>query len=190
MADEFKLDTYYNFVKDNVVYIHDEFDWGISKHVLHDFKKLIDEKSPLTEGRITIDVCSNGGYVAMLSELLALVELAKEKDIIIETRAMSMAHSCGSILLASGTKGHRSASPLTKVLVHHPTSYNISATGEQLEREYARTKFLNATFKQLLERYTTIPKKKMDEMLEDDSYYVYGDDLIKFGIVDKFEYQL
>jgi len=190
MSDNDRLEKYYNFVQDSVVYIHDKFDWGISKHVIPDFKNLINYHKTLKKGKIIIDICSYGGYVDILSELLSLVEIAKAKGIIVETRAMSMAHSCGSILLASGTPGHRYASPLTRVLVHHASTYSSASTDIQLQREYDTAKRINVLLKQLLQKYTTIPVKSLTAMLSDDSYYVYGEDLLKFGIVDEFTYEL
>jgi len=189
MTDDLK--KYYNFVKDDVVYIHGEFDEGISKHVIPEFKALINNRLKMKNcGRIVIDICSNGGYIYILSELLALIEIAKEGGIIIETRAMSTAHSCGSILLAAGTVGHRIGSPMTQVLVHHVNIYTQSATDKQLDREYVKAKHLNEMMKGLLKRYTKIPTKTLTEMLDDDSYYVYGEDLIKFGIIDKLAYEV
>lgn len=188
MNDE--LEKYYNFVKDNVVYIHGSFDEGISKQVIPAFKKLITDKMALVEKIIVIDICSNGGYVYILSELLALIEYAKEQGITIETRAMSTAHSCGSILLASGTKGHRFASPMTRVLVHHVQTYTQASTDTQLTREYENAKYIAVLMKDLMKKYTNIPAKELDAMLSDDSYYVYGEDLIKFGIVDEFAYKV
>lgn len=184
------LTKYYNFVKDGVVYIHGNFDDGISKHVIPEFKELIEDRIHKRNSKITIDICSNGGYVSILSELLALVEIAKANDIIIETRAMSMAHSCGSYLLISGTPGHRYASPLTRILVHHARTGSHATTDIQLDREYATAKHINTLLKQLLNKYTKIPAKTLTAMLSDDSFYVYGEDLIDFGIVDEFTYEL
>ena len=185
-----KLEKYYNFIEDDVVYIHGSFDEGISKHVIPAFKKLISEKLPLTQKIIIIDICSNGGYVYILSELLALIEYAKEQGIIIETRAMSTAHSCGAVLLASGTRGHRYASPMTRVLVHHVQTYTQASTDSQLTREYDNAKHIAVLMKDLMKKYTDIPAKELTAMLSDDSYYVYGDDLIKYGIVDEFTYKV
>jgi len=184
------LNKYYNFVKDGIVYIHGEFDDGVSKHVIPDFKELIKSQMQLKAGHIVIDIASIGGYVYILAELLALVEIAKDTGIIVETRAMSTAHSCGSILLASGTPGHRCASPWTKVLVHHASTYSRASTDIQLNREYDSAKHINELLKQFLQKYTKIPAKTLIQMLSDDSFYVYGEDLINFGIVDEFTYDL
>lgn len=185
-----ELENYYNFVRNDTVYIHDDIDSGISKHVIPAFKKLIEHESKLCAPKIVIDIASSGGYIYIMGELLALIEAAKEEDIIVETRAMSEAHSCASILLASGTPGHRYASPMTRVLVHHAQQGNNTSTGIQLDREYNNAKHVNKVMEGLLKKYTKIPAKTLTAMLSDDCFYVYGKDLVKFGIVDEFSYEL
>lgn len=181
---------YCNFVKDHIIYIHGDFDCGISKHVIPLFKQEITRQKQFKDQKIVIDISSTGGHISMLAELVALIEMAKSDGIIIETRAMSHAHSCGSILLASGTVGHRFVSPMTRVLVHHTRHWYDTSTDTQIEREYEHAKHVSQIMKKLLQRYTKIPAKILTAMLADDSYYVFGDDLIKFGIADKFAYEL
>lgn len=179
-----------NFVADNVVYIHGEFDETITTEVIHQFRELIANQAMVKESIIIIDINSPGGLVSYLSELIALVEEAKALGITIQTRAMSEAHSCGAMLLMSGSPGMRLVSPFTQVLVHHATSGFIHSTDKQLERNVARAKHTNDMIEKLLKRYTKIPKKTMTEMLSDDSYYVTGKELIDLGIADLLLYDL
>lgn len=180
----------YNFVKDEVIYIHGDFDHSILRNVIPDFKKLISQQEKLRNGKIIIDIHSNGGYINVLADLLALVEQAKSKDIKVYTRSMAAAHSCGAVLLMSGTKGCRSVGPFSRVLVHHATQYTRSSTDLQLQREVEQATHLNKILRQAILSYTNLTQRKMDEMFNDDSYYVYGEDLVDFGIADTFEYTL
>ena len=189
MSDEESNDKL-NFVKNGVVYIHGDFDYSISSDVIPDFKKLIESQKKLKNGKIVIDINSPGGYISVLSDLLALVELAKKEDIIIETRSMAAAHSCGALLLMSGTKGHRYVSPLSYVLVHHATTYSRSSTDTQLQRDFDRHQHLNKIMRKIINNYADIPTKELNKMLDDDNYYVYDDKLIEFGIADKLAYEI
>lgn len=179
-----------NFVRDNIVYIHGDFDDTITTDVLHPLRKLIASVEKLKDPKIIVDIASNGGYVYVLAELIAILEGAKKKGIIVETRAMSHAHSCGAVLLMSGTKGHRHVSPLTYVLVHHASGGSYHSTDKQLVREFERAEHLNAMLRKLIEKYSKVPKKELDEMLIDDSYYVFGEKLVKFGIADTISYEV
>ena len=133
----------------------------------------------MKEGKIIFDICSPGGYIQVLSELLALIKQAKEAGIIVETRSMSVAASCGAMLLVAGTEGHRYGSSYLQVLVHHSTQWSVTSTDEQIERDVNRRKFQNTWLRKHLEDSTNIPKKELDAMLSDDGYYVYGDNLLK-----------
>lgn len=178
-----------NFINDNTVYIHGAFDENVSK-LLHQIKRIIKRQSEYKHAKIIFDISSNGGYVYVLFELLALIEEAKKLGVIVETRSMSTANSCGAILLMSGTVGHRYGSPLSYVLIHHPIGGFTHSTEKQLERTVAQSQHLNKTMKKLIQKYSNIPAKELEEMLCDDSYYIYGDKLLKYGIIDHITFKI
>jgi ATP-dependent Clp endopeptidase proteolytic subunit ClpP len=67
---------------------------------------------------VVIRVDSPGGSVYALNRMLGAVETLKEQGVTVVTMCNGIAMSCGSILLAMGSKGHRYASKHSRVLVH------------------------------------------------------------------------
>lgn len=179
-----EADKKLNFVSGNIVYIHGEFDKSVMTDVIDSFTKLIDEQSKLKDGKIIVNICSNGGYLFTLAELLALVELAKDKGVIVETRAMSTALSCGAILLMSGSKGHRYASNWTQVVIHYGERWTRCTTQKQFSRQSEWIKYIDEVMLKTVRKYTIIPESEIQEMFHEDDYTVKTEDLLTFGIVD------
>lgn len=72
---------------------------------------------------IPVVVASYGGAVCGLFEMLSAIEDAKARGVIVATYSPSHAMSCGSLLLAAGTKGHRYAADLAEIMVHQVSSF-------------------------------------------------------------------
>lgn len=180
-----KEKTKQNFVStSNVIYIHDIFDEDIVRNVLASFDLLIKEQSSKKDGKITIDIDSDGGYTRYLKSLLLRVEKAKKEGIIIETIVSASAYSCGSMLACSGTKGHRYISEFSEHLCHLGSGTLTANTDLQLERGSERLKahfdFVRNTYK----KYANIPN--LEEVIKDDCLFVRGQTIIDWGLADKF----
>jgi ATP-dependent protease ClpP protease subunit len=125
-----------NFIENDIVFIYGKFDDTISTHVIPGFFDLVKNESKKKDGKIVIDINSHGGYTRILYQLLAIIENAKSKGVIVETRALGVAMSCGSILAASGTKGNRFISENTTHLCHLGSSGFRVYTDTQLDRAF------------------------------------------------------
>ncbi len=181
-----KKDLESNFVSGNTIFIHDDFDQDISSMILPQFDSLIESEKVKKDGKIIIDIDSNGGYTRYLSSLLARVEKAKSENIIVETRVFACAHSCGSILACSGTKGSRFISRTAEHLCHLGSGGLQAHSDIELERQSERVKahfdFVRSCYKQ----YANIPK--LNQVIKDDCLYVRGQNIIDWGLADKFFY--
>jgi ATP-dependent protease ClpP protease subunit len=184
---ELKKDTIYlNTYSNNTVYIHDNFDDSLSL-ILPNIDFIINEQKDKKAGKIIFDICSNGGYAYILKELLNRVEYAKSQDIIVETIVRSQAYSCGSMLAISGTKGHRYIGEYAEHLVH------LGSAGMRVQdnTEFSRMKdYIQRHFdfvKNVYKKYANI--ENLDTKIENDSWYIYGEDCIKQGMADKFLYE-
>lgn len=173
-----------NFVSDEILYIHGDFDYTISQHVIPAFYQLIEREKNKKEGKIIIDINSCGGLTQYLHQLLGMVEKAKKENIIIETRALSYAMSCGSMLACSGTNGHRFISETTTHLCHLGSGGVYAKNDIELERQSDFLKehfnFVRKTYK----KYAKIPD--LNKIIKDDSLYITGQKIIDWGLADKF----
>lgn len=173
-----------NFVIENIIYIHDEFDDSISNNVISFFDKLILSESSKREGKIVIDINSIGGSAWQLKSLLMRVEKAKSLGIIVETRVSAIAYSCGSMLACSGTKGHRFISEHAEHLCHLGRGGFIAETDKQLDRQSQRIKKHFDFVRDLYKKYAAIPN--LNQVIKDDSFFVYGKQIIDYQLADKF----
>ena len=184
---QLKKDTIYlNTYSNNTVYIHDNFNDSLSL-ILPNIDFIINEQKDKKEGKIIFDICSHGGYAYILKELLNRVEYAKSQNIIVETIVRSQAYSCGSMLAISGTKGHRYIGEYAEHLVH------LGSAGMRVQdnAEFSRMKdHIQRHFdlvKNVYKKYANI--ENLDTKIENDSWYIYGEDCIKQGMADKFLYE-
>ncbi len=169
-----------NFIKHNQVYIYDVFNESIMKKIIPGLIKHIKSKPK----KITFYIDSRGGYVYVLKNLLAQIEIAKKKGIIIETHVMGKAYSCGSILAASGTKGYRFVSPFAEHLPHlgaasSGTVHNDVEAERMNERIKSHFDFVRDCYK----KYASI--RHLEDVIKNDNYFIRGKKIIKEGLADK-----
>ena len=173
-----------NFIENDIVFIYGKFDDTISTHVIPGFFDLVKNESKKKDGKIVIDINSHGGYTRILYQLLAIIENAKSKGVIVETRALGVAMSCGSILAASGTKGNRFISENTTHLCHLGSSGFRVYTDTQLDRLYKNSKTHFNRIRNLYTKYAKIPD--LENVIKDDALFIYDEQCVEWGLADKF----
>lgn len=178
--------TKLNFVSsNNTIYIHGEFDDTMSENIIPLFHAAIERESKIKEGKIIIDIASHGGIANYLKIFLSLIEKAKKEGIIVETRVLSHAYSCGSLLAASGTKGHRFIGEFAEHLCHLGSGSTGTVINDtELERSSARIKAHFDFVRTLYKKYATIPK--LDSVIKDDHFFIRGQQILDWGLADKF----
>lgn len=175
----------HNYVDaDGNVYILGEFDESISENVVPALVKRIKELDGHTEdSKIFFYINSNGGFCHELYNLLALIDIAKQKGIEIYTIITGRAYSCGSMLAIHGD--HRAIYKYGTHLMHLGEAGTINHTFKQLERE---TNNIKEHFENIVKMYvdnTNIPEKKIREMLLDDSCFLNAEQCKEMGLVDE-----
>lgn len=80
---------------------------------------------------LPIEIDSYGGEVDVLNEMLSKIEDFKSKGGIVVTYCGSKAMSCGSVLLASGSKGYRFVSPRAHVMIHEVSGIEFGKLNDQ-----------------------------------------------------------
>jgi ATP-dependent protease ClpP protease subunit len=173
-----------NFVANNKIYIHGNFDEDIIFNILPIFDDLIKNQKILKEGKISIDIDSNGGYARYLNSLLMRVEKAKQEGVIIETIVSAYAYSCGSLLAVAGTKGHRFVSESAEHLCHLGSGGLIVKNDVELERNNDRLKSHFDFVRKHYKKYANIPN--LNQVIKDDCLFVRGQKIIDWGLADKF----
>jgi ATP-dependent protease ClpP protease subunit len=174
-----------NFMESNNIFINGDFDDSIMKNIIPKLLKEIDIQADKKTPKIKIYIDSRGGYVNVLLNLLALIEIAKKKDIIIETYVFSRAYSCGSILACAGTKGNRYISYNAEHLCHLGMGDPGQVINDtELERGAERIKFHFDRIRMLYKKYADV--LNLEEVIKNDNYFIRGNDIIKNGLADKY----
>lgn len=95
---------------------------------------------------------------------------------------MGMAASMGAILMASGAKGHRTALPNARLMLHQPHG---GASGQASDivihaQEILKTrKRLN----EIIVKHTGQSIDKVEQIMERD-YYMTSEEAVEFGLID------
>lgn len=174
-----------NFIQNDNIYIYGVFDDSISKYIVPDLLKLIEDKKRIKKSSIHFYIESCGGYTYLLKILLAIIENAKNAGVIIKTFTFSMAYSCGSLLACAGTKGHRYISHDSENLLHLGGAGSCSIrTDKQLERYSTKAKSHFDFVREIYKKYAKV--KDLEKVIKDDNYYIRGQEIIDNGLADKF----
>lgn len=174
-----QIPTQTNFVANGAVYILGDFDSTISMNVIPRLVELIGKKMSEKEPAINIYINSYGGEAKELYGLLCLLQSAKNSGIKIITTILGRACSCGSMLAVMGDE--RYMYKYAMHLAHLGMQCDAVSTNEQIDRTSRKWKW---HFKQVLDHYsvcTGCPKKKLEQILKDDSCWLTPDECIELG---------
>ncbi|HUU86418.1 MAG TPA: ATP-dependent Clp protease proteolytic subunit, partial [Candidatus Glassbacteria bacterium] len=132
---------------------------------------------------LTFIINSPGGDIA---ETNALIDLLDNIPLEIKTVGLGECSSCGAILLASGSKGHRTAGPNTSIMIH---TYSWGTEGKHHELVAARQS-QDAMYKQQIDfwirhsKYTTKNQVEKYLLSKEDRYFT-APQALEHGIIDK-----
>ena len=178
-----ELVTKYKFLKDRRLFITQDIDDSIMEFT----KNLImwnmeDEQNniPIEDRKpVYIYILSYGGQLDQIMTLIDVINLSKMK---IKTINLGVCASAGCLLLMSGTKGERYAVKNSWGLVHQGSG-GASGTASMVEAQTQNyKKILEMVKKLILEKTNITPTQYSKKKLQE--WYVYGEDMIKLGIVD------
>lgn len=175
--------TMTNFIANGAIYILGEFDSSISMNVIPRLVDLIHTKASEKDPVINIYINSYGGEVKELFGLLCLLQTAKAMGIKIITTVLGRACSCGSMLAVVGHE--RYMYKYAMHLAHLGIQSDAVTTNEQIERASKKWKW---HFEQILDHYfvcTGCSKKKLEQILKDDSCWLTPEECIKYGFATK-----
>lgn len=172
-----------NFVCDDKVYILGNFDRSISSEVIPGLMNIITMKRNTVNPVIEIYINSHGGSAYELFGLMSVIDIGRLSGIKFITYNLGIAASCGSLLAVYGD--HRYMSKYATNLMHLGQAGSMFSTFKQMERQNENNK---KHFNKIIDIYaasTKINKKKITELLTDDSLYLDPKQCLKYGLCDK-----
>jgi len=163
------------------VYVN-TFDEESVRIFIEDMTKAQSTSQPI----IPIYIDSYGGDVYAL---MAMIDIVKLSDKPVATICMGKAMSCGAVLLACGTKGHRYISPNATVMIHDVSSFS-EGKSEEIKSDAAETERLQKMFYKILDKECERKDGYFDKLVFNkgrSNLYLDADQCVKHGIADQIK---
>jgi ATP-dependent Clp protease protease subunit len=169
-------DIYSRLLKERIVFIGTPIDDTIASLVI---AQLIFLEADDPEKDISIYVNTPGGSVTAGLAIYDTMQYIKPD---IATICIGQAASFGAILLASGTKGKRSALPHSRIMIHQPWG---GVEGQAADIEIQTREILNHRKKlnEILAKHTGQSMEKIEKDT-DRNYFMSADESLAYGIID------
>ncbi len=174
---ERSYDIYSRLLKDRIVFLGEEVGDDLANAIIAQFLFLESDDS---DKPIQFYINSPGGSVSAGLAIYDAMQLVKAP---VYTHAIGQACSMGAFLLAAGQKGHRSALPNARVMIHklssgvHGQYDDIKATMKEIDR-------LNDVLLQLLATHTGKTLTQVTDAMARDNW-MNATEAKEFGIIDQ-----
>jgi len=90
--------------------------------------------------------------------------------------------SCGQLLLISGSKGKRFATPNSRILMHQISSMTWGKLSD-MEVDIDESKKLQEIIESMIVKYTKMNRKQVNELMQRDSY-MSANEALEAGLID------
>ena len=177
MRGERSYDIYSRLLKERIIFITGPIEDGMASLVIAQLL-FLEAENPKKE--ISMYINSPGG---MVTSGLAIYDTMQFVRPPVSTLCVGQAASMGSLLLAAGEKGQRSALPNVRILVHQPKGgFEGQATDIMLHAQEILN--LKKRLNEIYMKHTGQPLQKIEDVLERD-YFMTAEMAKDFGLVDK-----
>jgi ATP-dependent Clp protease, protease subunit len=170
-------DIYSRLLRDRIIFIGTPIDDTIANLVI---AQLLFLESEDPEKDIYLYVHSPGGVVTAGLAIYDTMQYIKPQ---ISTICMGMAASMGTILLAAGTKGKRSALPHSRIHIHQPLG---GVSGQVADIEIHAKEYLKMRQKlnEILAHHTGQSVERLEKDTDRD-FYMSPEEAKEYGIIDE-----
>ena len=177
MRGERSYDIYSRLLKERIIFITGPIEDGMASLVIAQLL-FLEAENPKKE--ISMYINSPGG---MVTSGLAIYDTMQFVRPPVSTLCVGQAASMGSLLLAAGEKGQRSALPNVRILVHQPKGgFEGQATDIMLHAQEILN--LKKRLNEIYRKHTGQLLQKIEDVLERD-YFMTAEMAKDFGLVDK-----
>ena len=174
---ERSFDIYSRLLRERVVFVGTPIDDQIANVVV---AQLLHLEAEDPDKDISMYINSPGGVVYSGLAIYDTMQFIKPD---VATVCCGVAMSMGSLLLAGGTPGKRSALPNSRILVHQPSGgFQGQASDIQIHAREALE--LRKRVEEIYAHHTGKPVDEISEALERDRFFT-PEQATKFGLVDQ-----
>ena len=173
MNKEYTIDT--KLLDNRVIILSEEINPFSAMKVIKEMLYL----DSLNSDDITLYINSPGGIV---NDGLAIIDTMNFLESKVITIGMGLCASMAAVILSNGAKGKRYILKNTTVMIHQPLS-GTSGQISEMEIEIEKSKKVKKKLNEILAKNTN-KTLRIIEKDTDRNYYLSGNDVVNYGIVD------
>lgn len=170
-------DIYSRLLKDRIIFLGEGIDNTISSLVI---AQLLFLEAEDPEKDIHLYINSPGGVV---SAGLAIYDTMQYIKSDVATICMGQAASMGSLLLAAGAKGKRSALPNSRIMIHQPWG-GFQGQASDIEIHAKEMLKVKGKLNEIYSHHTGQPVEKIEKDIDRDNF-MSSEESMNYGIIDK-----
>jgi len=134
---------------------------------------------------VKIVICTPGGLLRESFAIYDAIQLLKDSGATVETLGSGRVMSAGTLLISSGTKGHRFMTKNTTLMIHDVAGGAVG-TWTQIENQVAEMDKLRERYFELFKNDTKITDRQLKKMLAEKlDQYMDAEESLKYGIIDE-----
>ena len=176
---ERSYDIYSRLLKDRIIFLGEEVDQSSANVIVAELL-FLEAEDPDKE--IYLYINSPGGSITAGMAIYDTINYIKCP---VSTICIGMAASMGAVLLASGTKGKRYATPNSEILIHQPLIMGGGIQGQTTEIKIHADHMVRTREKlnRILSERTGQPLDVINKDTERDNYMT-AEEALKYGLID------
>ncbi len=176
---ERSYDIYSRLLKDRIIFLGEEVDQASANVIVAELL-FLEAEDPDKE--IYLYINSPGGSITAGMAIYDTINYIKCP---VSTICIGMAASMGAVLLASGTKGKRYATPNSEILIHQPLIMGGGIQGQTTEIKIHADHMVKTREKlnKILSERTGQPLDIINKDTERDNYMT-AEEALKYGLID------
>lgn len=171
------FDIFSRLLKERIIFVTGGIDDGMAALITSQLL-FLESENPKKE--ISMYINSPGGYV---SSGLAIYDTMQYIRSPVGTVCIGQAASMGSLLLAAGEEGMRTALPNSRVMLHQPSG-GYQGVATDIERHAEEIIDLKRRLNNIYVKHTGQEYDVIERKLDRDTFLT-AEDAVEFGIVDR-----
>ena len=174
---EREYDIYSRLLNERIIFLGTPIDDDVANVVV---AQLLHLESVDPDKDIALYINSPGGSIYSGLAIFDTMNFVKPD---IQTMCAGIAMSMGSLLLAGGTKGKRSALPNSRILMHQPSS-GFEGQATEIEIQAREVLSLRARVDEIYAAATGKPVEEVHRDMERDRFFS-AEDAVAYGLIDR-----
>lgn len=176
---ERSYDIFSRLLKDRIIFLSEDVNQTSASLVI---AQLLFLESEDPEKEISLYINSPGGSV---SDGLGIIDTMNYIKCPVTTICIGMAASMGALLLTSGEKGKRFATPNAEILIHQPLIGGQGISGQTTEIKIHADQMIKT--RERINRIISTTTGKPIEQVEQDTerdHYMTAQEALEYGLID------